>query len=143
KFIIVRTASIALAATELLLISTVIQVALALPMAWYFHRATSMSLPANALVIPIAGLLMPAAVLAVALSYCSAWLAYIPAHVAEYCLDLLTGTIRFLGRLRVSDVRVPTPSLVMCCAAAAAFGIALLLVRRKVWIAVAGIATLA
>ena len=44
----------------------IIQIALALPMAWYFHRATTMALPANALVIPIAGILLPAAVVAVA-----------------------------------------------------------------------------
>lgn len=142
-FVIVSTSALALAATELLLISTVIQIALALPMAWYFHRATTMSLPANALVIPIAGVLMPAAVGAVALSYISWWLAYLPAHVTSYSLDLLTGTIRVLGHLRVSDVRVPTPSLLTCCAAACAFGVCLLLVRRKPWIAAPGVALLA
>ena len=41
-----------LAAVELLFISVVINLALALPMAWYFHRATTMALPANALVHP-------------------------------------------------------------------------------------------
>ncbi len=52
-----------LAAAELVFISFVIELSLALPMAWYFHRTTTMSLPANVLVIPLASILMPAAVL--------------------------------------------------------------------------------
>ena len=80
-------------------------------MAWYFHRATTMALPANALVIPIASVLLPSAVLAVALSYLSHWLALVPAVIAAYALDALTGTIRIIGHLRISDVRVPTPTL--------------------------------
>jgi competence protein ComEC len=126
----------------LLFISTVIQIGLALPMAWYFHRATTMALPANALVIPIAEVLLPAAVLAVALSYVSAWLAYVPAVISVYALDALTGTIRVIGHMRISDVRVPTPALVVCCAAAAAFGLALLLARRRMLWAAIGLAGL-
>ncbi len=71
-------------------------------MAWYFHRTTTMSLPANVLVIPLAGILMPAAVLAVALSYVSFWLAHLPALVAGYALAVLTGTIRLIGHFRIS-----------------------------------------
>ncbi len=82
NFLVVRITTVVLAAAELLFLSTVIQLALALPMAWYFHRATTMALPANALVIPIAGVLLPSAVLAVALSYLSHWLALIPAVIA-------------------------------------------------------------
>ncbi len=142
KFVIVRTTSFVLAAAELLLISTIIQLALALPMAWYFHRATTMSLPANVLVIPIAGVLMPTAVLAVSVSYLSLLLAYVPAQVTSHALDVLTGTIRLIGHLRMSDVRTPSPSLVVAWVAAAAFALALVLVRRRPWIAAAGIAAL-
>ena len=76
SFVVVRGVGFVLGAAELLFVSTVIQLALALPMAWYFHRATTMALPANALMIPIAGVLLPAAVVAVALSYVAGWLAY-------------------------------------------------------------------
>ena len=143
NFITVRTASVVLAAAELVMGSTIIQFALTLPMAWYFHRVTTLSLPANALVIPIAGLLLPTAVVAVALSYVSLWLAWIPAHIASYSLDLLTGTVRVFGHLRLSDVRVPMPSLAMSCFAAAALGVALLLCRRKGALAAAGLSMLA
>lgn len=45
---------------ELIVISAVLQVGLALPMAYYFHRATSVAMPANLLVVPFLQLLMPA-----------------------------------------------------------------------------------
>ena len=130
-----------LAAAELLFVSTIIQLALALPMAWYFHRATTMSLPANALMIPIASVLLPAAVVAVGLSYVSHWLAYVPAAVAGYALDTLTGTVRIIGHLRLSDVRVPTPTMAVSLAAAVSFGLALLLARRR-FLASVGVAGL-
>ncbi len=70
NFVLLRGVGFVLAAAELILISAIIEVSLALPMAWYFHRTTTMSLPANVLVIPLAGILMPTAVLAVALVVC-------------------------------------------------------------------------
>ena len=140
--VVVRGAGFALGAAELLFISTVIQIALALPMAWYFHRATTMALPANALMIPIAGVLLPAAVVAVALSYVSSWLAYVPTVISTYALDALTGTVRVIGRMHVSDLRVPTPTLAVSCAAAAALGLALLLARRRLLLAGLGLAAL-
>ena len=142
NFVMVRVMGLVLGAAELLFLSTVIQIALALPMAWYFHRATTMALPANALMIPLAEVLLPAAVLAVALSYVSTWLAYLPAMISLYVLDALTGTIRIIGHMRISDVRVPTPALAVCCAAAAAFGLALLLARRRMLWAAIGLASL-
>jgi competence protein ComEC len=141
-FGVVRGASFFLGAVELLFISTVIQIALALPMAWYFHRATTMALPANALMIPIAEVLLPAAVLAVALSYVSGLLAFVPAVISTYALDALTGTVRIIGHMRISDVCVPTPTLGVCCAAAVSLGLALLLARRKLWFAGFGLAAL-
>ena len=142
NFVVVRGARFFLGAAELLFISTVIQIALAFPMAWYFHRATTMALPANALMIPIAEVLLPAAVVAVALSYVSGWLAYVPAAISTYALDALTGTVRIIGHMRISDVRVPTPTLAVCCAAAAALGLALVLARRRLLFAGLGLATL-
>ena len=142
-FLTVRTASVVLAAAELVIGSAIIQFALTLPMTWYFHRVTTLSLPANALVIPLAGILLPTAVVAVTFSYVSIWLAWVPAHIAAYSLDLLTGTVRLFGRFRLSDLRVPTPSLTMCVLVAAAFVVALLTARRKPAVAAGGLAILA
>lgn len=141
-FIVTRSAAVVLGAVELVVISALIQTALTLPMAWYFHRATTMSLPANALVIPIASILLPVSVVAVALSYASVWLAYVPAVIMAGSLDLLTGTVRLVGHYRISDVRVPTPTLIMSCFAALTFVLALVLARgRPLW-ATAGLASL-
>ena len=137
-----KALGLVLALCELIFISFVIELALALPMAWYFHRSTTMSLPANVLVIPLASILMPAAVLAVALSYLALWLAHIPALVAGYSLALLTGTIRLIGHFRIADVRLPVPPRTICWAAASAVAAALILARRRLalaWLGVAGL----
>jgi len=136
NLVVVGITGFILMAAQLLFVSTIIQVALALPMAWYFHRATTMALPANALLIPIASVLLPSAVLAVALSYVSPWLAHLPGAVAAYSLDALTGTVRTIGHFRVADVRVPTPALAVFIAAALAFGLALVLARRRILAAI-------
>ena len=137
-----KVLGVALATCELIFVSFVIELALALPMAWYFHRSTTMSLPANALVIPLASILMPAAVLAVALSYVSFWLAHVPALVAGYALALLTGTIRVIGHFRIADVRLAAPSLLVCWSGALAVATALILARRRLAVAWLGIAGL-
>ena len=141
NFLLIGVTRTLLGAAELLFVSVIINLSLALPMAWYFHRATTMSLPANALVIPIASVLLPTAVLAVALSYLSHWIAFVPAFIAAHCLDLLTGTVRFIGHLRISDVRVPTPTLVSSLFAAFTVALALLLARRR-FLAIVGVAGL-
>ena len=69
---LVRGATIcSLRTFELLLVSAVMQMGLALPMAYYFHRATTIGLPANIAVVPLTQLLMPTAVFTVALGYIS------------------------------------------------------------------------
>jgi competence protein ComEC len=140
--VLLRGVGLVLAAAELILISAIIEVSLALPMAWYFHRTTTMSLPANVLVIPLAGILMPASVLAVALSYVSYWLAHLPALAAGYSLAVLTGTIRLIGRLQIADVRLASTTMATACSAALAYGTAMILGRRRLWLAWLGIAGL-
>jgi predicted membrane metal-binding protein len=58
------------------------QAGLALPMAYYFHRATTIGLPANLIVVPLTQWIMPAAVLTLALGYVSLWLAKLPVLIA-------------------------------------------------------------
>ncbi len=142
NFVLRRGLGLVLAVCELIFISLVIELSLALPMAWYFHRTTTMSLPANVLVIPLASILMPAAVVAVALSYMSFWLAHLPALVAGYSMALLTGTIRLIGQFRISDLRLSAPALATCIFSAMGVGLALLLARRRLWLAWIGIAGL-
>lgn len=134
---VVRALTIAsLAIYELLLISAIMQMGLALPMAFYFHRATTIGLPANVAVVPLTQLLMPAAVLAVALGYVSPVLAKLPALLTSFALQAITGTVHGLGGFRLADLRVATPSLAMIAAAVTALAFAMIFVRKPAWLAV-------
>src|SRR5207302_5916786 len=127
---------------EILIISSVMQVGLALPMAYYFHRATVVGLPANMLVVPLIGVLMAAAIAAVAAGYVSLALAKVPALIAAAALQAISGTVQGLGGLRVADTRVPTPEFAMVLVAGGALLMAMLLARRRLLVAAAGLAAL-
>jgi competence protein ComEC len=129
-------------AGELLMISVIMQIGLALPMAYYFHRATVVGLPANMLVVPLMELLMPAAITATALGYVSFALAKIPVLIAGAALEGIAGTVRWLGELRVADLRVPTPGIAVIVLSAMSIMLAMALVRRRPWLALPGLATL-
>ncbi|MGH6630203.1 MAG: ComEC/Rec2 family competence protein, partial [Burkholderiales bacterium] len=133
---------IALALYDVLLIAALMQAALALPMAVYFHRATLLALPANVVIVPLTGVLMPAALLALVLSYVSPALAAIPAAIAEWALHGITGTVEKLGALHAADVRVPDPAFAIAAAAAAALVLAMLTARRRPGLTIAGLAGL-
>ncbi len=127
-----------LAAFDLLFISAIMQVGLALPMAYYFHRATVVGLPANLLVVPLTGILMPLAILAVALGFISMAAAFVPAWLAGLTLQGITGSVRWLGGYRIADTRIPTPELIAILATMAALAGAMLVTRRRLWIAAFG-----
>jgi competence protein ComEC len=127
---------------ELLVISMLMEFTLALPMAIYFHRITLMAPVANALVVPLTGVLMPAAAAAVLLGPVSHTLAKLPAAVALWSLRAITGTVAFLGHMRISTGRVPTPTLWVGVFAAFAIALALVLARRRWWLATLGTAAI-
>jgi competence protein ComEC len=131
-----------LAGFELMLISAIMQLGLALPMAYYFHRATVVGLPANLLVIPLMEVLMPAAVAAVAIGFISLTVAKIPAIVAGISLQLIAGTVHWFGALRVADTRVATPALVTILFACAGLAIAMLFARRRAPLTATGLTLL-
>ncbi len=143
---IVRTAAaFCLRASELLFISAVMQMGLALPMAYYFHRATTIGLPSNIVVVPLTQLMMPAAVAALALGCVSPWLAKLPVLLTTFALDGITGTVHGLGSLRlgllrVADLRVAMPSLFVIVLAATALVLAMWAARRRPAVVSAGLA---
>ena len=133
---------IALHAFELLLISVVMQMGLALPMAYYFHRATTIGLPANMAVVPLTQMLMPMAILTVALGYVSLLIAKLPALITGLALQAITGTVHGLGTLHLADLRVATPSLLKIGVASAALILSMTLARKRVVLAAFGMASL-
>jgi competence protein ComEC len=132
-----------LVACEFLVISVVIQVGFALPMAFYFHRATLVSLPANVLAVPLTEIALIASMLAIAVSCLWFSLAKLPVFIAGAAVQALAGSVRWLGALRIADVRVPTPGLVVILLSAAALVLAMVLARRRVLWAMTGLVALA
>jgi len=140
--VVCTTTSVFLAGWELIFISAVLQVGLALPMAYYFHRATTIGLPANLVVVPLTQLLMPSALGALALGFLSPWLAKVPALLTAIALNGITGTVHGLGMLRIADLRVAMPSALMIALAALALLLAMWSARRRAAVALAGLAAI-
>jgi competence protein ComEC len=129
---------LALGAFDLVFSSLIMQIGLALPMASSFHRVTASGVPANMVVVPITEVMMPAAVLAVALGYVSLPVAAIPAWAAGIAIDLIDGTVRWLGGRSFAELRVPTPDPEIALLAAGAIVFAMAVARTRARLAWAG-----
>ena len=136
-------ARLALGAYEVLAISAIMQAGLALPMAYYFHRATIVGLPANLAVVPLSELLLPSAAVAVAAAYVSPALAKVPALLAGMILEGVAGSVHWLGGLHIADVRVATPGMAIILFCGLASVAAMVLARCRPAIMAAGFAALA
>jgi competence protein ComEC len=142
SFTLISAWRMAFGATEFVVVSIILQAGFALPMAYYFHRATVVSLPANILAVPLTEAVVVAEIIAVAVSYVSLTIAKIPAFIANLAMAGISGAVRWLGSLRVADTRVATPQLGAIMLAAFAIVLAMVLARRRAWLARAGLASL-
>jgi competence protein ComEC len=103
---------------ELLVVSCVVELAMALPMALYFHRITVFALPVNIFILPLLLILMPAAL--VTLLALLVWppAALLPAMIVAVFLHIGIGLVRLFGSMVWGDLRIPAPllwqSLVFC-----------------------------
>ena len=114
---------------ELLFVTTVVELALALPMAIYFHRLTVYALPVNLCILPLLAILLPAAmILLILLSLWPAG-AILPAGISLSILHLSVFLVRKLGALSLGDLRVPEPAAVQVGAALLLFVLAIQLAR--------------
>ncbi|HEX8927250.1 MAG TPA: ComEC/Rec2 family competence protein, partial [Terriglobales bacterium] len=127
---------------ELIVVSVLMQFAMALPTAWYFHRIAVHGIWANMAVIPLTAALMPSSVLAVAFSYIAAWLAKPLAWIAGWSLAGISGTVHILGGTGMRDVRIAMPSNAAVIATFMAMALAILVARRHRWLCAMGIAML-
>jgi competence protein ComEC len=130
-WLVVGCVRIAIAIFNLITVSTIIQVALALPMVIYFHRLAMLGLPSNMVVVPLTAILMPIGIVATLLSYVSQHIAALPIALTALTLHGITGTVRHLGGVRFADVRIAMPSATVSLIAAAAFVFAMLTSRSK------------
>jgi competence protein ComEC len=120
---------------EVVIVSCVVEIAMTLPMAIYFHRITLFALPVNLFVLPLLIILLPAALLtllALAVWPAAAALpaAALPAAAAALALHLGVGFVRVFGSLALGDVRIPAPLLWQSAAFCALLAAAILLAYR-------------
>ena len=113
---------------ELVVVASVVELAMSLPMALYFHRVTLLALPVNMLILPLLAVLLPVALCTFLLL--AAWpsAAVAPAAATALLLHLAVGLVRYVGGIRLGDLRVATPLpwqvAVFCVLLAAAMVIA-------------------
>jgi competence protein ComEC len=120
---------------ELLAVSCVVELALTLPMAVYFHRITLLALPVNIFILPLLAVLMPAALITLLALFAWPAAAPLPAMVVAFFLHIGVGMVHFFGSLAMGDFRIPAPllgqSLAFCALLAAAIVLARLAVSSK------------
>lgn len=143
---------VAIGLTELIFISALMQAGLALLMAYHFHRATTMGMPANLAVIPLTQVLMPSAAAAIGLGYISTTLAKPAVWISGWALEGIAGTVHWLGGAQgigikfagtsIADLRVAMPSPAMIMASIAVLMVAMVAAQRlgRGWVNVASVA---
>ncbi len=131
--------SLVLASCELVIVSSITQAVLVLPMRAYFHRAAITGLPANVLVLPLAGLLMNCAVAAIALSYVWHPLAGLAGKLAVAILHLMLFCITSISHWTVSRWRVPDVTTAIALISVSGIVLAFFAARRRSLLACAGL----
>ena len=103
-----------IAAADIMVISAILQLSLALPMAIYFHRAMTLGLPTNMIIVPLHGILLPSAGVALTCSYIWAPLGRIPAALTTVLLHWTNTVVDRLAHwqfhhIAIGDLRVADP----------------------------------
>jgi competence protein ComEC len=113
---------------ELMVVSCVVELAMALPMAIYFHRITIFALPVNIFILPLLLILMPAALITLLFAFIGPSYAAVPAMFVALPLHFGIWLVRFFGSMTLGDFRIPAPllwqSLTFCALLAAAIALA-------------------
>jgi competence protein ComEC len=101
---------------EAVVVSMIVELAMALPMAIDFHRVTIFALPVNLFILPLLVVLMPAALLTLLLLLIWQPLAIFPSSFVALLLHLGVGLVHLFGSMRFGDFRIPTPAPIQSAA---------------------------
>ena len=142
RWMVRGSASLVIAIFEILVVSAITQATLVLPMRAYFHRTAIIGLPANVLVLPLAGLMLNSGVAAIALSYFSLSFARLAGWLAAAALHWTLACLHRLGHFHISLQRLPDPNAALWIIATIAVITALALVRRRPAVVWGGLAVL-
>lgn len=114
---------------EALVVACIVELAMALPMAIYFHRITVFALPVNILILPLLVVMLPCALLTLIASLVSNAVATVPAAVTALMLHIGVGIVHLFGSVVAGDLRVPAPLALQTGTFCVLTGIAIVLVR--------------
>ncbi len=143
RMVIAGVGRIMVVAFDFVFISVLLQAGFVLPMAYYFHRAAIVSLPANIFVVPLTEIIMIASGAALFLGRVSVTLAKGPAVVAGIALRTVGATVHWMGGLRIAEARVATPELWIAVLSSCALVIAVFLARCRARLVAMGLAGVA
>ncbi|MGC1781329.1 MAG: ComEC/Rec2 family competence protein [Acidobacteriaceae bacterium] len=116
---------------EALLVALVVELAMVLPMAVYFHRITLVALPANLLGLPLLAFLLPLALLTFLLGCIHPALAVPSGSLTALLLHSISWLIHLFGNFSASGLRTPDPPLWSYFSFAAVWIAALWMVRKS------------
>ncbi len=125
---------------ELALIGVIAEIVMVLPMAVYFHRATTFAVPANMFSVPLVAFLAPMAFITFWTSIISPWVAMLPGAVTGFLLHGVVGIIGRVSTLHAADLRIPAPIWWIALLAVGAWAFCCWAVRRSsgwTWVGVA------
>ena len=94
---------------ELMVAALIVEFALTLPMAIYFHRFTLFALPTNMLLMPLLFVLIPIAMLLLFTIAVYPPVAIIPAMATALILHIDLAFVHLFSRLKLADTRVSMP----------------------------------
>lgn len=120
-----------LALADLLIVAATLQIALALPMIWYFHRFAGAGVPVNMIVVPLTALLMPLGIAAALATYLWGPITQILGIATAIVLHVIMGSVAWLASLPRFDLRVPVPPVALAVLAAVTFAFSLFAFRRS------------
>jgi len=127
------TVRLVLRTTEFVIISIVVELAMTLPMAIYFHRITVFALPVNVLILPLLLVLVPAALITLLLALLWPAAAVVPAMAVALPLHFGIGLVSHFGSLSLGDFRIPAPLLIQSAAFCVLLGASVFLARGVRW----------
>jgi len=95
--------------TEAMIVALVVELAMVLPMAVYFHRVTLVALPANLFGLPLLAFMLPLALMTFLLGCIHPALAVPSGVVTALLLHAISWLIHLFGNLAASSLRTPDP----------------------------------
>lgn len=120
---------------EALVVSMIVELAMAMPMGIYFHRITVFALPVNVFILPLLVVLVPVALVTLLLLLVSSTAAIVPATAAALLLHAGLGIVHLFGSMTAGELRIPAPVFWQIAAFCIMLGAAIALAR---WANVAG-----